>query len=305
MSVLSAVWIPPSYEDRAKVKLRNMHRIVGMAKAADPNKRKSYRGSMGINPALEQKMIQGTTASRKSIVEDPAAIAAMTVANLSGPLDLEADLTARCVGAAIFRPCKQAYRFLVELVLRDDLWKWAKRGDHTMLFARLRPEQLQYDIVEARKLLWSPARTSDGDLAISFREISPERGITLEVVIRGPRGSAHDTAQDGGFHTMEVQLSADWPNAVPRARFTTPMYHCNICEDGTVPPGALGFLEYEWDASKSMFSYFGGLTQLLALPDPYCEEPARPDLAAQLRSDPFGYQEAVKAVVLAGRGDAQ
>merc|ERR1712125_139463 len=224
-----------------------------MAKAADESKRKAYRGSMGINLALEQKMIKGAATQRKSVAEDAgavASVAAATVANLAGPLDLAADLAARFVGATIFRPSAQAFRLIVELLCRDDLWKWAKRSDNELLLARLRPENLHYGLAQARKVLRSACKTADGDLTITFRDLT-DQGISLDVVIRGPRGSA----LDGTFHLMELELPAEWPHTPPRARLTSPMYHCNICDDGMIPPGALGLLEDDWDASKTIFTY--------------------------------------------------
>merc|ERR1712107_974442 len=92
--------------------------------------------------------------------------------------------------------------------------------------------------------------------------------------LRGPRG----TPYEGGAFWLGLQLPSAWPAEPPRVRFVTPIYHCNVRENGElIPtlPRSLG----TWSSHRTIFCFLAALVELLCVPD--TAEVARPELAAQ------------------------
>eukprot|EP00929_Paragymnodinium_shiwhaense_P087641 TRINITY_DN47786_c0_g1_i1.p1 TRINITY_DN47786_c0_g1~~TRINITY_DN47786_c0_g1_i1.p1 ORF type:complete len:650 (-),score=130.04 TRINITY_DN47786_c0_g1_i1:75-2024(-) len=183
-------------------------------------------------------------------------------------------------------------RLLVELRNRDELWYAARTAKRDDPLAYLEPWKKDVGFTLARQMYTKPCLTHDSVVVLQF-DWSQDNPLKWRAGLRGPFGSAYE----GGVFWLDVTLPVGWPQSSPRCRFMTPVYHCNICEDGTVPEGALGLLETEWKPTSTVFCYLAAVFALLGGPvvvEGDSAAAARADLAAQFLADPAAYHDAAR-----------
>eukprot|EP00768_Dysnectes_brevis_P006704 gnl/Dysnectes_brevis/538_a595_3708.p1 GENE.gnl/Dysnectes_brevis/538_a595_3708~~gnl/Dysnectes_brevis/538_a595_3708.p1 ORF type:complete len:167 (+),score=6.81 gnl/Dysnectes_brevis/538_a595_3708:696-1196(+) len=126
-----------------------------------------------------------------------------------------------------------------------------------------------------------------------------------QVVMMGPQ----DTPYEGGCFKAILTFPEDYPNSPPKMRFTTPMYHPNIYQDGTVcisilhPPGD-DPMRYErpeerWLPVHTICSILLSVSSMLADPNP--ESPANVDAANLFRNNRRQFRRKVAASVRASQ----
>jgi len=195
------------------------------------------------------------------------------------------DLDALGINTVLLRPRPQIFRLLVELRNRDALWKAGKAGEGrlpgVLPLSRLEASQREISLQLTEELFEAGCATEDGSLTIVLPGLVEEEPIQFFITTQGPRGSPYE----GGVFKMKFELPLDWPKRPPRVRFLTPIYHCNVHEDGELPVGALGLFEDEWKPSHTLFDFLAVLLERIASPDPWSEAAVRPDLAAQLKAE--------------------
>ena len=119
------------------------------------------------------------------------------------------------------------------------------------------------------------------------------------VCIEGPM----DTLYEGGLFVATLQFPGDFPNAPPKMKFESEMWHPNIYKDGTVcisilhPPGTDRFNEQESadERWRPILGVEGILVSVLSmLLDPNLSSPANLDAANQYKEDPVGWKKRVR-----------
>eukprot|EP00928_Gymnodinium_smaydae_P017614 TRINITY_DN16737_c0_g1_i1.p1 TRINITY_DN16737_c0_g1~~TRINITY_DN16737_c0_g1_i1.p1 ORF type:complete len:464 (+),score=102.77 TRINITY_DN16737_c0_g1_i1:231-1622(+) len=190
----------------------------------------------------------------------------------------EDDLEELGVPAVLFVLRAEIARLLVEIRNADALWLAAKTGTKVGT-----PLLREVNVQIAQELFNTPVHTSDGEVQMRLED--PGSPFRWHVGMRGIQG----TAYEGQRIWADVELPSEWPRKCPTARFTTPLYHCNVHLDGAIQAGALGAAEERWAATSTIFLYLVALVERLCLPDPLLPNPARPELARQLRQDPVAY----------------
>lgn len=131
------------------------------------------------------------------------------------------------------------------------------------------------------ELLTRPSSNSNGDLVL--RATGP---FSWQAALRGPRGSPYA----GFYHWVSMEFTADWPGLPPQLKFQTPIYHCNVAEDGLISYGPLALVRERWSQLDTVFPMLGTLMEMFCVPDAVVA--VRPELSALLASDPKAYLEA-------------
>lgn len=133
-------------------------------------------------------------------------------------------------------------------------------------------------------LLRRPRPLENGDLLI--RAESP---FKWRAAMIGPRGSPYA----GFFHWVSMDFGADWPEKPPELRFRTPIYHCNVGEDGFIRYAPLILLQERWTREDTVFPMLGALFELLCAPD--VPTAIRPELAEKMTGDAEAFLDVAKA----------
>lgn len=140
-------------------------------------------------------------------------------------------------------------------------------------------------VAKTQRLLSICFSTRSGDLAFQADGM-----FTWRVALRGPVGSWYE----GGTFWLRLDLSAEWPRLPPQLRFQSPIYHCNVSEDGSIHWDAAPFRKVRdtWTRESTIFSLFGAVLSLLCVPD--AEAAARPELAKLLVDHREAFSENAK-----------
>eukprot|EP00792_Barthelona_sp_PAP020_P007256 TRINITY_DN3131_c2_g1_i1.p1 TRINITY_DN3131_c2_g1~~TRINITY_DN3131_c2_g1_i1.p1 ORF type:complete len:165 (-),score=45.14 TRINITY_DN3131_c2_g1_i1:41-535(-) len=115
-----------------------------------------------------------------------------------------------------------------------------------------------------------------------------------------------DCPWTGGVFKAELRFPENYPMVPPEMRFTTPVYHPNVYQDGKVcisilhPPGddPYGYehASERWSPAQSVESIL--ISVLSIFSDPNFESPANIDCAIQFRDDKEGWNAQVQQCVL-------
>jgi ubiquitin-conjugating enzyme E2 D/E len=108
----------------------------------------------------------------------------------------------------------------------------------------------------------------------SFERDPPGNGIGVHITeddfmvwkisLPGPMG----TPYEGGVWTLLVQFPADYPFKPPRVRFLTPIYHCNVNNDGGI---CLDILKDSWSPALSVVKVALSIHAMMG--DPNADDP--------------------------------
>ncbi|ODV90735.1 hypothetical protein CANCADRAFT_110045 [Tortispora caseinolytica NRRL Y-17796] len=137
--------------------------------------------------------------------------------------------------------------------------------------------------------------TPDG---ISAGPIDENNMFEWECIIQGPDG----TPYEGGVFPAILKFPSDYPLNPPTMKFTTPLFHPNVYQDGTVcisilhPPGDDPHM-YEtaaerWSPIQSVEKILLSVMSMLSEPNP--ESGANIDACKMFRDDLPGFKAVVR-----------
>jgi ubiquitin-conjugating enzyme E2 D len=97
-----------------------------------------------------------------------------------------------------------------------------------------------------------------------------------EAVILGPSESPYE----GGVFNLRIEFPTDYPFKAPKIKFITPIYHCNINEQGGI---CLDILKEQWSPALTISKVLLSICSLMDDPNP--DDPLRPELADLYKED--------------------
>lgn len=112
--------------------------------------------------------------------------------------------------------------------------------------------------------------------------------LKWEAVIFGPE----QTAWEGGFFELELAFSQDYPAKPPEVKFTTPIFHPNVYNDGRI---CLDILKEQWTPILDVWAILTSIRSLLSDPNP--NSPANAQAAQLYQSDRQEYYRKVREIV--------
>ena len=83
----------------------------------------------------------------------------------------------------------------------------------------------------------------------------------LHVILNGPKG----TPYDGGKFLISIKLPFTYPNAAPKVRFLTKIYHINIDANGVPCPGQIGISN--WSPANTIAGLLRNIADKMGDPD--------------------------------------
>lgn len=115
--------------------------------------------------------------------------------------------------------------------------------------------------------------------------------IIWDATILGPE----NTPWEGGLFSLEIRFSCQHPHRPPFAKFTSPMFHPNITEEG-IP--ALDLIQTRWNSSTRVGTILDELQRLLATPS--AVYPVKLDVALMYRVNRREYERKVRRIAQEG-----
>ena len=143
----------------------------------------------------------------------------------------------------------------------------------------LGPDSIEHNVplaaIFAHKLASGARKQGQGVLRVqkmlTMLNRNPEYGVTvkpvdgdlfdLHVILTGPKG----TPYDGGKFHISVKLPFTYPNAAPKVRFLTKIYHINIDSNGVPCPGQIGLSN--WSPANTIAGLLRNIADKLGDPD--------------------------------------
>eukprot|EP00877_Chromochloris_zofingiensis_P002185 jgi/Chrzof1/11968/Cz06g16130.t1 len=114
---------------------------------------------------------------------------------------------------------------------------------------------------------------------------SDESMYTWTATIFGP----DDTPWEGGLFSLRITFTERYPDKPPRVRFTCPMFHPNVYDDGTV---CLDIIQDQWSPCHNICTLLTSIRSLLN--DPNTSSPANIDAANLYQKDRAAYNKRVR-----------
>ena len=119
-----------------------------------------------------------------------------------------------------------------------------------------------------------------------FSVTPSDSDLLWTVMLHGPPRSPYK----GGLFKLVCSFSTDFPFKPPSIVFSTKIMHPNVDEQGNI---CLGLLKVdEWKPSLGMADVLVAIYALLETPN--LDDPLRPELVEQIRSDPAKFEKAAK-----------
>ncbi|CAF5152701.1 unnamed protein product, partial [Rotaria sp. Silwood1] len=91
--------------------------------------------------------------------------------------------------------------------------------------------------------------------------LTQENLLFWKVIMKGP----DDTSYAGYYWLLSVEFSSHFPFQPPNIRFITPIYHCNINDDGRI---CHDILQSKWTPQTTMRVVFKEILNLIRDPNP-------------------------------------
>ncbi|CAF1167713.1 unnamed protein product [Rotaria sordida] len=115
--------------------------------------------------------------------------------------------------------------------------------------------------------------------------LTQENSLFWKVIMKGPDGTPY-----AGYHwLLSVEFRSDFPFQPPNIRFITPIYHCNINEDGRI---CHDILQSKWTHQTTMRIVFQEILNLIRYPNPNYALSAV--MGAQYISNRLDYEKSIK-----------
>jgi ubiquitin-protein ligase len=95
-----------------------------------------------------------------------------------------------------------------------------------------------------------------------------------------------DTPYEDGKFKLDLIFKDDYPFVAPKVKFITPVYHCNIHNDGEI---CIDILKDNWSPAITAIQLMISLSSLLSDPNP--RDPLRADLATLLINNKEQYNK--------------
>ncbi|CAF2923813.1 unnamed protein product [Rotaria sp. Silwood2] len=115
--------------------------------------------------------------------------------------------------------------------------------------------------------------------------LTEENLLFWKVIMKGPDG----TPYAGYYWLLSVEFSSDFPFQPPNIRFITPIYHCNINDDGRI---CHDILQSKWTPQTTMRVVFQEILNLIRDPNPaYALSAVK---GAQYKSNRLDYEKSIK-----------
>ncbi|CAF3260173.1 unnamed protein product [Rotaria sp. Silwood2] len=115
--------------------------------------------------------------------------------------------------------------------------------------------------------------------------LTQENLLFWKVIMKGPDG----TPYAGYYWLLSVEFSSDFPFQPPNIRFITPIYHCNINDDGRI---CHEILQSKWTHQTSMRVVFQEILDLIRDPNP--DYALSAVIGAQYKSNHLDYEKSIK-----------
>lgn len=106
-----------------------------------------------------------------------------------------------------------------------------------------------------------------------------------KVIMKGPDGTPYADY----YWLLSAEFPPNYPFQAPKVRFITPIYHCNISDDGRI---CHEILHSKWTPSTTTRMVFEEIHNLLIDPNP--DDAVSTETSIQYRSDPTGYEKTIK-----------
>ncbi|CAF3820832.1 unnamed protein product [Rotaria sp. Silwood1] len=115
--------------------------------------------------------------------------------------------------------------------------------------------------------------------------LTQENLLFWKVVMKGPDG----TPYVGYYWLLSVEFSSEFPFQPPNIRFITPIYHCNINDDGRI---CHDILQSQWTPQTTIRVVFQEILNLIRDPNPdYVLSAVK---GAQYKSNRWDYEKSIK-----------
>jgi ubiquitin-conjugating enzyme E2 D/E len=109
-----------------------------------------------------------------------------------------------------------------------------------------------------------------------------------EATIIGPV----DSVYQGGVFLLNIHIPSDYPFKAPKVKFTTKIYHPNICQHCGEVCYALDILRDEWSPAVTISKIMKCISSLLTDPNP--DNPVFTEAAEKYKSDRVEFEKIAK-----------
>ena len=112
--------------------------------------------------------------------------------------------------------------------------------------------------------------------------------------IVGPTG----TPYVGALYTLNITFPKNYPFAPPKIKFETPIYHCNINEQGDI---CMDILKNAWMPTLTIEKVLLSISSLLADPNP--DDPLDPDIAYLYKTNKLEHDRIARRMTIKYAGN--
>lgn len=121
----------------------------------------------------------------------------------------------------------------------------------------------------------------------SASPISDENMFVWTATVMGP----DETPWEAGVFSLRLTFSEKYPDKPPRVRFTCPMFHPNVFEDGHI---CLDIIQDQWSPIHNICTLLTSIRSLLN--DPNIASPANVEAANLYHNDKVAYNRKVRRI---------
>lgn len=124
---------------------------------------------------------------------------------------------------------------------------------------------------------------------VAARPIDEKNLFEWSATINGPT----DTPYESGVFHLKMKFPKQYPFKPPKITFETPIYHCNIDEEGEI---CLDLLDEKWSPALTIEKILLSISSLMAEPNP--DDPLRGDIACEYMTKREEYNQHAKEYTL-------